>query len=75
MRVRKLTGSSSREHRVVEARAKESFDDALWSELVDVVRRTAEDVSARHGRAKIQADWDSYAGALRWHVTSVEDGC
>jgi hypothetical protein len=73
VRVRKLTGSSSREHRVVEARAEESFDDALWSELVDVVRRTAEEISARHGRARIQADWDSEDGALRWQVVSVAE--
>ncbi len=73
VRVRRLSGSSSREHRVVEARASESFDDALWNELIDTVRRAAEEVAARHGRARIQADWDSDGGAMRWHVTAVAE--
>ena len=58
---------------MVEARASESFDDTLWSELVDAVRRAAEEVAARHGRASIQADWDSDGGAVRWHVTAVAE--
>ena len=58
---------------MVEARASESFDDVLWSERVDAVRRAAEEVAPRHGRASIQADWGSDGGAMRWHVTAIAE--
>ena len=65
VRVRRLPGSPSHGHLVVEVTAGKTLDAAVFRELLDAVRRAAEDVAARHGRARIRADWDSDAGATR----------
>lgn len=64
---------AGRVHVVVEAREPSPLDDALWHELSDALRRTADEVSARHGSARIQADWDGRGGSPRFHVVSAGD--
>lgn len=68
-----LGAAPVRAHVVVEAVASDAPpDDALWSELLQAVRRAAEQVAEEHGRARVQADVERGAGALRWHVFSVD---
>jgi Protein of unknown function (DUF3501) len=69
-RVRALRPARSRgpEHVVLEARRGETLeqaDAALFAELGALARRFGAEITARHGRCRLEAD---LAGPLRWHL-------
>jgi hypothetical protein len=72
-RVRAIA-SRARAHVVVAARAGEPLDETLWPELIEAVRRAASILAERHGRVRIQADWNPDGPPPRWHVFSVDEG-
>ena len=72
-RVRAIA-SRARAHGVVEARAGEPLDEALWPELIEAVRRAASILAERHGARSHPGRLKPDGSPPRWRVFSVDEG-